>query len=66
MTKSQREKKILRTIKRRKASCIGYILGQKRIKKHVIERKKEGRREVMGRRGRRLKQLLDDLKKKRG
>jgi hypothetical protein len=34
--------------------------------KHVIEGKIEGRIEVMGRRGRRRKQLLDDLKEKRG
>jgi len=34
--------------------------------KHVIEGKIEGRIEVKGRRGRRYKQLLDDLKEKRG
>jgi len=34
--------------------------------KHVIEGKIEGRIEVMGRRGRRRKQLLDDLKERRG
>jgi hypothetical protein len=33
--------------------------------KHVIEGKLEGRIEMMGRRGRRRKQLLDDLKEKR-
>jgi hypothetical protein len=33
--------------------------------KHVIEEKIEGRIEVMGRRGRRRKQLLEDLKEKR-
>jgi L-serine deaminase len=33
--------------------------------KHVIEGKLEGRMEVTGRRGRRCKQLLDDLKEKR-
>jgi hypothetical protein len=32
--------------------------------KHVIEGKIKGRIEVMGRRGRRCKQLLDDLKEK--
>jgi hypothetical protein len=32
----------------------------------VIEGKLEGRIEMTGRRGRRRKQLLDDLKKKRG
>jgi hypothetical protein len=34
--------------------------------KHVIEENIEGRIEVMGRRGRRRKQLLDDLKEKWG
>jgi hypothetical protein len=33
--------------------------------KHVIEGKIEGRIEVMGRRGRRCKELLDDLKERR-
>jgi hypothetical protein len=37
-----------------------------RIKKNVIEGETEGRVEVTGRRGRRCKQLLDDLKRKRG
>jgi hypothetical protein len=34
--------------------------------KHVIEGEIEGRIEVTGRRGRRSKQLLDDLMEKRG
>jgi len=34
--------------------------------KHAIEGNVEGRIEVTGRRGRRCKQLLDDLKEKRG
>jgi hypothetical protein len=34
--------------------------------KHVIERKIEGRTEVMGRQGRRCKHILDDLKETRG
>jgi len=40
---------------------IGHILCRKRLLKHVIEGKIEGRIEVTRRRGRRLKQLLDDL-----
>jgi hypothetical protein len=35
------------------------------ILKHVIEGTLEGRIEMTGRRGRRCKQLLDDLKEKR-
>ncbi|GFG30527.1 hypothetical protein Cfor_05823 [Coptotermes formosanus] len=34
--------------------------------KHVIEEKLEGRIEITGRRGRRRKQLLDDLRETRG
>jgi hypothetical protein len=56
---------ILHTIKRRKANWIGHILRRNCLLKHVIERKLEGRVEMMGRRGIRRKQLLDDLKKKR-
>jgi hypothetical protein len=33
--------------------------------KYVIERKLEGRIEIIGRRGRRRKQLVDDLKEKK-
>jgi len=72
MTKSQGEKENPTEIKRVNASWIGHILRRNCTPptpalniKHVIKGKKEGRREVMGRRGRRLQQLLDDLKKKR-
>jgi len=53
-------------MKRMNASWIGHIFRRNCIQKSFIERKIEGKREVIGRRGRRLKQLLDDLKKKRG
>jgi hypothetical protein len=59
------ERNILHTIKRRKANWIGHILHRNCLLKHVIEGKLEGRIEMMGRRGRRHKQLLDDLKEKR-
>jgi hypothetical protein len=59
------ERNIVRTIKRRKANWIGHILRRNCLLKHVIERKLEGRIEMTGRRGRRRKQLLDDLKEKR-
>jgi hypothetical protein len=58
------ERNILPTIKRRKANWIGHILRRNCLLKHVIEGKLEGRIEMMGRRGRRPKQLLDDLKEK--
>ena len=60
------ERNILPTVKRKKANRIGHILCRNCILKHVIEGKVEGRGEVTGRRGRRRKQLLDDLKEMRG
>jgi hypothetical protein len=59
------ERNILYTIKIRKANWIGHILRRNCLLKHVIEGKLEGRIEMTGRRGRRRKQLLDDLKEKR-
>jgi uncharacterized membrane protein YgaE (UPF0421/DUF939 family) len=59
------ERNILRTIKRRKANWIGHIWHRNCLLKHVIEGKIEGRIEMTGKRGRRRKQLLDDLMEKR-
>jgi hypothetical protein len=58
------ERNILQTIKSRKANWIGHIFRRYSLLKHVIEGKIEGRMEVTGRRGRRRKQLVDDLKKR--
>jgi hypothetical protein len=58
------ERNIVHTIKRRKANWIGHILRINCLLKQVIEGKLEGRIEMTGRRGRRRKQLLDDLKGK--
>jgi hypothetical protein len=55
------ERNILHTIRRRKANWIGHILHRKYLLSHIIEGKIKGTR----RRGRRRKQLLDDLKKAR-
>jgi hypothetical protein len=55
------ERNILHTIKRRKGNWIGHILRRDCLLKHVIE----GRIGMMGRRGIRRKQLLDDLREKR-
>jgi hypothetical protein len=60
------ERNILRTMKRRKANWIGHILRRNCFLNHVIEGKLEGRTERMGRRVRRRKQLLGNLKEKRG
>jgi hypothetical protein len=59
------ERNIVHTKKRRKANWIGHILRRNCLLKHVIEGKLEGRIEMTGRRGRRRKQLLDDLKEKK-
>ena len=60
------ERKILRTVIKRKAKWTGHILRRNCLLKHIIERKVEGRMEVTERRGGRRKQLLDDLKETRG
>jgi hypothetical protein len=59
------ERNIIHTIKRRKANWIGHILRRNCLLKHVIQGKLERRIEMTGRRGRRRKQLLDDLIEKR-
>jgi hypothetical protein len=56
---------ILQRTKRRKADWIGHILCRNCLLKHV-EGKIEEKIEVAERRRRRLKQLLGDLKEKRG
>jgi hypothetical protein len=48
-----------------KAKWIGHILRRNCLLKHVIEGKIEGRIDVTGRRGRRCKQILDELKETR-
>jgi hypothetical protein len=60
------ERNILHTVKRTKANWIRHILRRNCLLKHVTEGKIEVRVEVTGRRGRRRKQLLDDLKEKKG
>jgi hypothetical protein len=59
------ERNILYKIKRRKAEWIGHILCRNSLLKHVIQGNLQGRTEMMGRRGTRPKQLLDDLKENR-
>jgi hypothetical protein len=55
------ERNFLHTIRRRKANWIGRILVRNCLLSHIIEGKIKGTR----RRGRRLKQLLDDMKEAR-
>jgi hypothetical protein len=51
------ERNILHTIRRRKANWIGHVLRRNCLLRHIIKGKITGTR----RRGRRCKQLLDDL-----
>jgi len=60
------ERNILHEISKRKANWIGHILRRNCLLQLVIEGKIKGRIEVTGRRGRRRRKLLDDLKKRRG
>jgi hypothetical protein len=62
----KKDRNILQTIKREKANWIGHILRRDSLLKHVIEGTIEGRIKMTGRRGRRHKQLLDDLKEQKG
>jgi hypothetical protein len=64
--RAKEERHILHTIKRKKPNNVGHILRWNCLLKHMIEGKIEGRIEVTGRRERRCKQLLDDLREKRG
>jgi hypothetical protein len=57
---------ILHEISKRKANWIGHILRRNCLLQRVIEGKIKGRIEMTGRRGRRSRKLLDDLKERRG
>jgi hypothetical protein len=60
------ERNIVQNIKRKKANWIGRILHRNCLLTHGIKGNTEGTIEVVGRRGRRRKHLLDDLKETRG
>jgi hypothetical protein len=55
------ERNIVYTVKRGRPNWIGHFLRRNCLLRHVIEGKIEGRIEVTGIRGRRGKQLLDNL-----
>ena len=57
---------ILHEISKRKANWIGHILRRNCLLQRVIEGKIKGGTEVISRRGRTRKKLLDDLKEWRG
>ena len=60
------QRNILHEISKRKANWIGHILRINCFLQRVVEGRIKGRIEVTGRRGRRRRQLLDDLKERRG
>jgi len=60
------QRNILHEISKRKANWIGHILRRNCLLQRVIEGKIKGGLEATGRRGRRRKKLLDNLKERRG
>jgi len=60
------QRNILHEIRKRKANWIGHILRRNCLQQRVIEGKIKGSIEVTGRRGRKRRKLLDDLKERRG
>jgi len=62
----KQQRNILHEIRKRKANWIGHILRRNCLLQRVIEGKMKGGIAVTGRRGRRHRKLLDDLKERRG
>ena len=60
------DRNILHVISKQRTNWIGHISRSNCLLRQVIEGKIKGRVEVTGRRGRRRKQLLSDLKETRG
>ena len=60
------QRNIQHEISKRKANWIGHILCKNCLLQRVIEGRIKGGIEVTGRRGRRRRKLLDDLKERRG
>jgi hypothetical protein len=60
------QRNILHEISKRKANWIGHILRRSCLLQQVIEGKLKGGIGVRGRRGRRRRKLLDDLKERIG
>ena len=60
------QRNILHEIRKRKANWIGHILRRNCLLQRAIEGKIKGGIEVTGRRGRKCRKLLDELKGRRG
>ena len=66
MLRVKEQRNILHEIRKRKANWIGHILRRNCLLQRVIEEKIKGGIEVTGRRGRKRRKLLDELKERRG
>jgi len=66
LLKVKEQRNILHEIRKRKANWIGHILRRNCLLQQVIEGKIKGGIEVTGRRGRRPRKLLEDLKERTG
>jgi hypothetical protein len=62
----KQQRNILHEILKRKANWVCHILRRNCLLQRVIKGKIKGRIEVTGRRGRRRRKLLDELKERRG
>jgi len=62
----EEQRNILHEIRKRKANWIGQILRRNCLRQRVTEGEIQGGIEVRGRRGRRRRKLLHDLKERRG
>jgi hypothetical protein len=62
LVRGKEQTNILHETSKRKANWIGHILRRNCLLRQVIERNIKGGIEVRGRRGRRRRKLLDDLK----
>ena len=62
----QEQRNILHEISKWRANWIGHILRRNCLLQRVTEGKIQGGIKVTGRRGRRRRKLLDDLKERRG
>ena len=60
------QRNMLHEIRKRKANWIGHILRRNCLLQRVIEGKIKGSKEVTGRRRRKRRNVLDDLKERRG
>jgi len=66
LLRAKEQRNILHEIHKQKANWIGHISRRNCLLQRVTEGKIKGELEATGRRGRRRKKLLDDLKERRG